>query len=203
MLDWGLMGLVFVPVFLVELPDKTFVATLVLSARYRPLAVWLGVGLAFGIQCLVAVTAGQVVGYLPQAVVHGITVAIFSVGAFLLIRAAPSAEEEERQAESDFAARAGRPRSFARAAAASFGIIFAAEWGDLTQLLTISFVGRYSHPVSVFLGAWGALLVVSGLAAVTGRLLLRHVHLSYIYYAGAAVCIGFALWNAVEMVHAR
>ena len=39
----------------VELPDKTFVATLVLSTRYPPLPVWLGVVAAFGIQCAVAV----------------------------------------------------------------------------------------------------------------------------------------------------
>ena len=33
-----------------ELPDKTFVATLVLSTRFRPRTVWLGVGAAFGVQ---------------------------------------------------------------------------------------------------------------------------------------------------------
>ncbi|MEO8329598.1 MAG: TMEM165/GDT1 family protein, partial [Candidatus Nanopelagicales bacterium] len=33
----------FVLILPAELPDKTFIATLVLSTRYRPLAVWLGV----------------------------------------------------------------------------------------------------------------------------------------------------------------
>ena len=56
---------------------------------------------------------------------------------------------------------------------ASFLVLFAAEWGDLSQLLTISLVGRYDDPVAVFLGAWGALLTVSGLAVVAGRYLLR------------------------------
>ena len=60
-IDIGLIALTFGTIFLLELPDKTFVATLVLSTRYRPLAVWIGVGLAFGVQCLVAVTAGQVI----------------------------------------------------------------------------------------------------------------------------------------------
>ena len=34
----------FVALVPVELPDKTFVATLVLATRYRPLLVWIGVG---------------------------------------------------------------------------------------------------------------------------------------------------------------
>ena len=33
----------FALIFPVELPDKTFIATLVLATRYRPLLVWLGV----------------------------------------------------------------------------------------------------------------------------------------------------------------
>jgi len=46
----------------VELPDKTFIAALVLAARYRPLWVWLGVGAAFFVQTMVAVTAGALRG---------------------------------------------------------------------------------------------------------------------------------------------
>ena len=45
-------------------------------------------------------------------------------------------------------------------------MLFAAEWGDLSQLLTISLVAKYEDPVTVFIGAWGALLAVSGLAVV-------------------------------------
>ena len=37
---------------------------------------------------------------------------------------------------------------------ASFLVLFAAEWGDLSQLLTISLVAKYDDPVSVFIGAW-------------------------------------------------
>ncbi len=43
-----------------EIPDKTFIATLVLSTRYRPFVVWLGVGAAFAVQSAIAVGAGQV-----------------------------------------------------------------------------------------------------------------------------------------------
>ena len=200
MLDLGLVGLVFGPIFLIELPDKTFVATLVLSTRYRPLAVWLGVAAAFAIQCLVAVTAGRAVGFLPDPAVHALTGVIFCAGAYLLIRSAPTAAATEREQEAEVAAKAATPRSFVRAAAASFGVIFVAEWGDLSQLLAMSFVSRHGHPASVFVGAWAALLVVSGLAAVAGRLLLRHLRLSLIHYAGATVCLGLAGWSVWELV---
>ena len=65
-MDWHLFLVSFLLIFPVELPDKTFVAALVLSTRYRPFPVWIGVGLAFGVQCLVAVTAGQAVSFLPE-----------------------------------------------------------------------------------------------------------------------------------------
>ena len=201
MLDLGLVGLVFGSIFLIELPDKTFVATLVLSTRYRPLAVWLGVGAAFAVQCLVAVTAGRAVGILPEPVVHAITLVIFCAGVFLLIRSAPTAAATKRQQEAEFEARTTVPRSFVRAVGTAFGVIFVAEWGDLSQLLTMGFVSRHGHPASVFVGAWVALLAVSGLAAIAGRMLLRHLRLSVLHYAGATVCLGFATWSAWGLVH--
>ena len=54
-MDLATIAVVFGSIFIVELPDKTFIAALVLSTRYQPLAVWVGVGLAFGVQTLVAV----------------------------------------------------------------------------------------------------------------------------------------------------
>ncbi len=79
-------------------------------------------------------------------------------------------------------------------------MLFAAEWGDLSQLLTISLIAHYGHPLSVFAGAWGALLVVSGLAVVVGRVLLNHVRLSVIHYVGAVVCLVLAVLTGVQLV---
>ena len=56
----------FLLIFPIELPDKTFVATLVLATRYRPLPVWLGVIAAFAVQTVVAVTLGGLIGRLPR-----------------------------------------------------------------------------------------------------------------------------------------
>ncbi len=199
-MDLAALAITFGTIFLVELPDKTFIAALVLSTRYRPLAVWIGVGLAFGVQTVVAVTAGALATLLPDALLKSIAIVIFAVGAFLLVHTAPGAEAEEKEQEEEFAAKATENRSFWRAVAASFLVLFAAEWGDLSQLLTISLVARFHDHVSVFIGAWSALLVVSGLAVLAGRVLLRYMKLSVLHYIGAAVCLVLALVTLLELL---
>jgi Ca2+/H+ antiporter, TMEM165/GDT1 family len=204
-MDLTVAAVAFATIFLVELPDKTFIAALVLSTRFRPLAVWLGVGLAFGVQTLLAVTAGALATLLPDGVIRTVALAIFLVGAFVLFRTAGNADAEEKQTEEEYAAKAGAddaPRSFVKATVASFLILFAAEWGDLSQLLTISLVTRYDDHVSVFVGAWVALLAVSGLAVLAGRVLLRYLRLSVLHYIGGTVCLLLAAFTVYELVAA-
>jgi Ca2+/H+ antiporter, TMEM165/GDT1 family len=199
-MDLAVIAITFGAIFVVELPDKTFIAALVLSTRYRPLAVWIGVGLAFGVQTLVAVTAGTLATLLPDVWIKCFAIVIFLLGAVLLVRSAPGADEEEKAAEEEYSSRAGEPKSFLGAAVASFLVLFAAEWGDLSQLLTISFVTKYDDHIDVFVGAWAALLVVSGLAVVAGRVLLRYMKLSLLHYIGAAICLLLAVVTTVELV---
>ncbi|MEP6817005.1 MAG: TMEM165/GDT1 family protein [Marmoricola sp.] len=199
-MDLAVIGVAFAAIFVVELPDKTFIAALVLSTRYQPLAVWIGVGLAFLVQTLIAVTVGEAVTYLPDALVQAVALVIFLVGAVVLFRAAPRADTEEPATEASFAAKATTSKTGPAAVTASFLVLFASEWGDLSQLLTISLVGRYHQPVSVFVGAWGALLTVSGLAVVVGRVLLNHVRLSLVHYVGGTVCLVLAAVTTYELV---
>jgi putative Ca2+/H+ antiporter (TMEM165/GDT1 family) len=184
----------------VELPDKTFVATLVLATRYRPLPVWIGVGLAFGVQCLVAVTLGGLLSRLPQLPVTLVAALLFAVGAVELWRGASRADEERRETEAEFAGKARAGVSGLRAVGASFVVLFLAEWGDLSQLLTAGLVVRYRDPVSVFAGSWLALLVVSGVAALLGRALLRRMSLSTVRRIGASVCAVLAVLTVLAAV---
>ena len=66
------VAIVFGAIFLVELPDKTFIATLVLATRFRPLFVWIGVSLAFLVQTLVAVSVGGLLAQLPATPGRGL-----------------------------------------------------------------------------------------------------------------------------------
>jgi Ca2+/H+ antiporter, TMEM165/GDT1 family len=198
--DLAVVAVSFAAIFVVELPDKTFVAALVLATRYRPWAVWVGVGLAFLVQTLIACTVGQVVTFLPHRVVEVVAALIFLVGGIILLREAPKADAGEAETEEEYAAKATSPKTGLAAVGASFLVLFAAEWGDLSQLLTISLVGKYHDALSVFIGAWSALLVVSGLAVVAGRFLLRHMRLSTIHYVGSAVCFLLAAVTAYQIV---
>jgi putative Ca2+/H+ antiporter (TMEM165/GDT1 family) len=198
-MDWHVALLTFLLIFPVELPDKTFVAALVLATRYRPLPVWIGVGLAFGVQSLVAVTAGQLVTLLPEWVTYLVSTLMFAAGAVLLIIAAPGADAEEVEQEHQYEAKAVDAKVGWRAALASFLLLFAAEWGDLSQLLTINMVAKYGSPLGAFVGSWAALLVVSGLAVLFGRALLRYVRLSILHYVGGAVCALFALLSILQL----
>jgi putative Ca2+/H+ antiporter (TMEM165/GDT1 family) len=199
-MDLAVVALTFTAIFVVELPDKTFVAALVLSTRYRPVLAWVGVGLAFGVQMLIAVTAGRLATLLPEMLVRSAAAGIFLLGAVLLLRSAPGADEEERETEEAYAGKTTEPRTGHRAVAASFLVLFAAEWGDLSQLFTVSLVAKYQDPLSVFVGAWSALLTVSGLAVLAGRLLLRHLRLSVLHYAGATICLTLAGVTVYELL---
>ena len=199
-MDIGVIAVTFATIFLVELPDKTFIAALVLSTRYRPLMVWIGVGLAFLLQTVIGVTAGHLASLLPQTLIHLVAMGIFLVGAVVLFRSAPGAEAEEVEAEEEYAAKATEARTGLKAIGASFLVLFAAEWGDLSQLLTISLVAKYEQPFSVFFGAWGALLAVSGLAVIAGRLVMRYMRLALLHYIGGTVCLVLAAVTLYELL---
>jgi len=201
-MDWHLFLVSFLLIFPVELPDKTFVAALVLSTRYRPFPVWIGVGLAFGVQCLVAVTAGQAVSFLPEWFVHALSTLMFLVGAIILLRQAPKADAEEKEQEEEFARKATQDQKGWHAALTSFLVLFAAAWGDLSQILTLNLVAKYGSPVSVFFGSWVALLTVSGLAVIGGRVLLRYMRLSLLHYIAAGVCLIFVAVGIFQLAAA-
>jgi Ca2+/H+ antiporter, TMEM165/GDT1 family len=196
--DLAAVVLTFGAIFVVELPDKTFIATLVLSTKFRPLLVWIGVALAFLAQTLVAVGLGKAASFLPDTVVHVAAALMFLIGAVILLREARTHDAAEGEEEEEFAAKAGEAQGL-KVILTSFLVLFAAEWGDLSQLLTLSLVAKYDDPVSVFLGAWGALLAVSGLAVLVGRVLLARIKLSLLHYLGASVCLLMACLTVWEM----
>ena len=187
----------FVLILPVELPDKTLFATLVLATRFPPLPVFLGVGVAFGLQSAIAVTAGSLLTLLPDTVVRAVVAVLFLIGAVLLWR-----EARKGDAEDEAAAAARENTSFARAAAISFGVLFAAEWGDLSQLATAGLAARYAEPISVFVGSWAALLVISGLAAFLGRKLADRLPVVLLHRIAAVLFLVFAVIAAIEAVRA-
>lgn len=179
-----LFATIFAVVFLVELPDKTALATVVLATRHRPLPVFAGVALAFVIQSLVAVFAGSVIAFLPHQLVRTGAGLLFIVMALVVIwrtrrpGATPKEDELPREAR-------GRERPFLSA----LSMIMLAEWGDLSQLATVAFQARYNQAVLVFASATLALWAVTALAVGIGNRLGSLLPERPVQYAAAAMMI--------------
>lgn len=205
-LDLAVLLATFLVIFPAELPDKSFIATLVLATRFPRLWVWLGATIAFGIQMVIAVAAGQLLSLLPERLVQGVTAVLFAVGAALLVRAGLRARGEEDAEEAEEAAEVDRvvaERGGSGALAAfgtTFAIIFTAEWGDLTQLITAGQAARTGAPLSVFLGAWLALTAVAGFGVLVGDWLQKRVPLWRIGIIGGVVLAILAVVTLVELV---
>ena len=104
---------------------------------------------------------------LPHRAVDALVAVLFAVGAVLAFR--DTEEEEEVDAEEVV----GEQLQPHRVVATAFVVIFIAEWGDLTQVLTANLAARYHAPFSVGLGAILALMSVAAIAAFSGRQLVR------------------------------
>jgi putative Ca2+/H+ antiporter (TMEM165/GDT1 family) len=152
------------------------------------------------VQTTIAVAAGQVLGLLPETVVQLVTAALFALGSVLMFRGAghidPNAEEVEESEAIEAVVRKGHGRAFS----VSFLVLFAAEWGDLSQLTTASLSARFDAPVEVWLGAWVALSLVAGLAALAGRWLVAHVPFSVVQRVSGTLLAVLAVVTLTQAV---
>ena len=187
---------VFVIIFVAELPDKTMIATLVMGSRYRPVLVWLGATLAFGLHAALAVLAGRLLALLPHAWVEGVTALLFAGGAAYLLLVSEEEQEEEGEEEVEAAPEGLRP------VATAFVVILVGEFGDLTQILTANLAAKYHQPLAVFIGSWTALAAVAAIGAFGGRALLKVLPLAVIRKAGGVLLAGFAVYTVVTLVTA-
>lgn len=185
-----LMVTVYGVVFVAELPDKTALAALVLATRHKAMPVFLGAAAALAIQSLVAVAAGQLLTLLPARPVHIVAGLVFLISAIVMwIR-----HEDVEDLPADDSTMTG----FWGSTWTVFGIVFIAEWGDLTQLATGALAARYAAPVAVFVGATAALWTVAALAAFVGNLagkafsgpLVQRIAAALFALIGAALVLG-------------
>jgi putative Ca2+/H+ antiporter (TMEM165/GDT1 family) len=161
----------FGTIFVAELPDKTMLATIVLSARFkRSLAVWIGAALALTAQMVIAVVAGRLLDLLPDRPVKAAVAVLFATGAVVLWRSSDEPVDEADVAED--AALVARRLPAWRVSATVLGVVFLAEWGDLTQLATASLASN-GEALSVFVGATAAMVTVAAIGVVAGQSLLR------------------------------
>jgi putative Ca2+/H+ antiporter (TMEM165/GDT1 family) len=192
----GVLAAVFPVIFLGELPDKTMFASLVMATRGRPFAVWLGATAAFALHVVIATTVGVLlIDILPHGAVElAVALTFFAGAGFALYDGLRGADDQDQ----DDAPQAVMRRR--RSAITTFVVIFLAEWGDLTQVLTVNLAARYHSPWSVGAGALLAMAAVAGIAVAGGQGLLRFVNVSVVRFitAVALIILGcYASWAAL------
>jgi len=183
---------VFGVIFLAEMPDKTALAALVLATKYKPAPVFVGTALALAVQSAVAVVAGSLLSLLPARPVH-IFAGLFFIasGLFMWIKKDDDDNEEDPE-------KAPSGTRFLTAFATAFGVVFLAEWGDLTQLATAAFAAQRRAPWTVFFAATLALWSVAAIAVVVGQRtakilspeIIKRVAAALFVLIGAGLCAG-------------
>jgi putative Ca2+/H+ antiporter (TMEM165/GDT1 family) len=190
-MNLAIAAAVFPIIFIGELPDKTMFASLVMSSRGRPWAVWLGAAGAFLVHVVIATTIGVgLFTLLPQRAVDALVAVLFLAGAIYAFVATGDDQAELIAHEA---------QTHRRVVTMAFAVIFVAEWGDLTQILTANLAAHYHSGVSVAVGAVLALWTVAALAVVAGQGLLRYVPIRLVRWVTGGVLLvlaGVAAYSA-------
>ena len=146
-----------------------------------------------------AVTLGGLLAKLPRTPVEVVAALLFLVGGILLLRGASHADEEEAETEEEFSHKGAATAHGLKVVGTSFAVLFLAEWGDLSQLLTASMVIKYDDPLSVGVGAFAALAAVSGWAPSSSRCCWARSGSRRSAHRRHRVCLALALVSALQI----
>jgi putative Ca2+/H+ antiporter (TMEM165/GDT1 family) len=186
---------IFALMFLLELPDKTMIATIVMSTKVRPSSIVIGASAGFVVQMGIAVAAGSLLTLLPAHVKDVIVGLLFLGGAAYLLLVSEDVVEEEGARE----AAIGRKGSRWREVSTAFTVIFIGEFGDLTQIQAANLSAKTNRPVEVFFASSLAMIVVSFVGAYGGQLLQRVVPLKRIRLGGGLIFAGLGVYTIVRV----
>jgi putative Ca2+/H+ antiporter (TMEM165/GDT1 family) len=173
-------------VFVAELGDRSQLLTLALGARYRPLAVLVGIAGAISVMLGLSVVVGAVVGDRIPVDTMNIVAGVAFVG-FAVWTVLDRGEEERAEAEQEVAGQLhlDRSRNGWSVALTAAGAFVLAEIGDKTMFATVTLAAR-GDPVFVWAGAVLGELSANVIALVLGDRLGRHL-------PGRAVRLGAAV----------
>jgi Ca2+/H+ antiporter, TMEM165/GDT1 family len=178
----------FTLVALAEIGDKSQLVCMTLAARHRHWPVILGAATAFlFLHTPAGLFGAGVAAWVPERVTAGLVAVLFGVFG---IHALYSQDDD---GAGEMAERSGHGIFVT-----TLLLIFVAEFGDKTQIAVAGLAGSFD-PFPVWLGATGALLMVSILGVWAGRTLLQRLSLLWLQRISGAVFLLFSLlaaWRA-------
>lgn len=200
-MNWTALLSTFGLVFIAELGDKTQLAVVTQTCKYRcPWPVLLGGSMALTAVTALGVIAGQTLGYLiPATAIRMIAALAFVVMGGVIWRQAmqpgDEAAADPAQCECDSTSLpvpAQRQLWNWQAFATTLTLLFFAELGDKTQLTVLGLTSKQSAPWPVFIGGALALTAVTAIGVVGGQHLCQLIpqHLLLKLSAAAFVVMG-------------
>jgi putative Ca2+/H+ antiporter (TMEM165/GDT1 family) len=206
-MDWNMLLTTFGLVFVAELGDKTQLAVLTQTCKYRrPWAVFLGASAALLAVTALGAAGGQLVSrFVPPHVLRWIAAAAFVVMGALVAREAARGGDDAVDSECTPDGAGEELNSMAggqgwRALVSTFGLLFVAELGDKTQLAVLSMASKSASPWLVFVGGALALVAVTALAVIGGEGLCRIVPKRMLLWVSGVAFVGMGVLMATGIL---
>jgi len=171
----------FALIVLGEMGDKTQFISMSFATKYNPFKVLFAVFLATLANFAITVTIGQLLTTVVPIDVISLAASISFIG-FGLWTLRPEKPKDNIPKQSRFGAIGTVGLAF-----------FIAEFGDKTQLATISLAAQYRDPLVVLLGATLGMLVADGIGIGIGVILGKHIPEKIVKWVSAAIFIVFGL----------
>ncbi len=183
-MNWNVLFSTFGLIFVAELGDKTQLAVIAQTCKYRcTWPVFLGGSIALTVITALGVVGGQALGYMiPERAIRLVAALAFVLMGGLIWREATKtsvdAAAEGAACDVDNASEsAANQRKLWdwKAFGTTLTLLFFAELGDKTQLAVLGLASRQGTPWAVFAGGALALITVTALGVIGGQQLTRLV----------------------------
>ena len=186
--SYAALAAAFVLVVLAEMGDKTQFIAMTFAAKYNPYKVLLAVFLGTIANFTIVIVIGQLLTEVVPLDIISLAASLSFIGFGLW-----SLREEKTEGETVKASRFGVVATVGTA-------FFLAEFGDKTQLSTLSLTVQYQNPVGVLIGATLGMLVADGVGIVVGVVFCRRIPQRALKWISAVAFLVFGLAGVYEVL---
>jgi Ca2+/H+ antiporter, TMEM165/GDT1 family len=178
-------------VVLAEMGDKTQLLAMSFATCYNPYKVMIAVFIATIANHALAVVAGQFITTIVPIDIISLAASLSFIGFGLWTIRGDKLKDEAKKVS-----RYGAVATVAIA-------FFIAEFGDKTQLATISLAAEYQNPVSVLMGTTIGMLIADGVGIVIGVILCKRIPQRKIKWFSAIIFVLFGLIGVYEVLSVK
>lgn len=181
----------FMLIVFAEMGDKTQFVAMSFATKYSPYKVLFAVFLATVANFTITVVIGQLLTLVVPIDIISLAASLSFIGFGLW-----TLKPEKTKASIPKVSRFG--------VVGTVGVaFFIAEFGDKTQLTTISLVARYQNAISVLVGATLGMLVADVIGIAIGVVLGKHIPQRIVKWVSAVIFIVFGFAGLYEMLPSK